>query len=65
MLRRLGKAFSWLTKRRPALKEVAIVIIGLDNAGKTTIMHAIRGGEACIATAPPRGRRPSGSDRGT
>jgi ADP-ribosylation factor-like protein 1 len=50
----MGGVFSSLWSRLFGSKEVRMLILGLDNAGKTTILHRLHSGEA-VHTVPTIG----------
>ena len=45
MLHLIQNAYHYAKAKRDGSKSVTIVLIGLDNAGKTTIFNGLKGGE--------------------
>ncbi|KAJ3521948.1 hypothetical protein NM208_g13071 [Fusarium decemcellulare] len=50
----MGNSVSWLSGLLWAKKEIRILILGLDNAGKTTLLYRLKVGEV-VTTIPTIG----------
>jgi ADP-ribosylation factor-like protein 1 len=50
----MGAGMSWLSNMVWAKKEIRILILGLDNAGKTTLLYRLKIGEV-VTTIPTIG----------
>jgi ADP-ribosylation factor-like protein 1 len=50
----MGAGMSWLSGLLWAKKEIRILILGLDNAGKTTLLYRLKIGEV-VTTIPTIG----------
>ncbi|CAK7264002.1 Arf GTPase arl1 [Sporothrix epigloea] len=50
----MGQSMSWLTSLLFSKKEIRILILGLDNAGKTTLLYRLKIGEV-VTTIPTIG----------
>lgn len=50
----MGQSMSWLSGLVWAKKEIRILILGLDNAGKTTLLYRLKVGEV-VTTIPTIG----------